>query len=209
MFNARHGGEPARLKMSNWLDAQNDVWLNKDRLSHMAEPERMYFAEMKVMYQSGKGNHLVPFLVPADTVAALDKLCDGDTRAQSGVSATNKYLFPSTHHSADHVYGWYAVHRISTSAAVKQVDLITSTKMRHRVSTIYVSLDVPQNQRQNFYRHMGHSADINASIYEAPLAELEVTHVGRVLEMIDRGHGFQKSSSHHKPTESSSADAVC
>jgi len=193
--------------MCNWLDAKNDVWLNKDRLSHMAEPERMYSAEMKVMYQSGKGNHLVPFLVPADTVAALDKLCDGDTRAQSGVSATNKYLFPSTHHSADHVYVWYAVHGISTSAAVKQVDLIMATEMRHRVST-YVSLDVPQNQRQNFYRHMGHSADINASIYQAPLAELEVTHVSRVLEMTDHGHGFQKSSSRHRPTESSSADAV-
>ena len=104
LFNARHGGEPTRLKMSNWLDTKNDVWLNKDRLSHMAEPERMYVAEMKVMYQSSKGNHLVPFLVPADTMAALDELCDSETWAQSGVSATNEYLFPSTHHSADHVY---------------------------------------------------------------------------------------------------------
>jgi len=86
------------------------------------------------------------------------------------------------------------------------VNLITATKMHHRVSTIYASLDVPQNQRQNFYRHMGHSSNINASIYQAPLAELEVSQVGRVLDMIDRGHGFQQSTSCH--TQSSSADAA-
>jgi len=47
--------EPARLNMSNWLDVKNDVWLNKDHLSHMTESKRMYFDERKVMYQSGKG----------------------------------------------------------------------------------------------------------------------------------------------------------
>ena len=205
LFNARRGGEPARLMLSNWEDAKNDAWLHKDRLSHMAEEEKSFFSQMKVMYQSGKGNHLVPFLVPADTIAALDKLCDSETRAQSGVADSNRYLFPSTHQSPDHIYGWYAVNRVAQCAGVRDVKLITATKMRHRVSTIYASLDVPMNQRQNFYRHMGHSADINASIYQAPLAELEVTQVGRVLQQIDQGHGFQQSSSCRIASSSSPA----
>ena len=202
LFNARRGGEPARLMLSNWEDEKNDAWLHKDCLSHMAEEERSFFSQMKVMYQSGKRNHLVLFLVPADTTAALDKLCDSETRAQSRVADTNRYLFPSTHQSPDHVYGWYAMNCVAQCAGVKVVKLITATKMRHRVSTIYASLDVPLNQRQNLYRYM---ADINASIYQAPLAELEVTQVGRVLQKIDRGHGLQQSSSCRITSSSSSA----
>jgi len=69
MFYARWGDEPARLIMSNWEDAKSDSWLHRDRLSHMTETERLFFSKMKVMYQSEKGNHLVLFLVPADTMA--------------------------------------------------------------------------------------------------------------------------------------------
>ena len=50
---------------------------------------------------------------------------------------------------------------------------------------MYAALDVSPNERHNFYKHMGHSALINESIYQAPLAEVEVTHVGRVLEAIE------------------------
>jgi len=66
LFNARRGGEPARLTLSNWIDARNGVWLSHDRLIEMADVDKQLFSDMKVMYQSGKGNHLVPVLVPAD-----------------------------------------------------------------------------------------------------------------------------------------------
>jgi integrase len=149
------------------------------------EVEQNLFNEMKVIYQTGKGNHLVPFLVPRDTIAALDKLCDAETRNVSGISNRNRYLFPSTQGSADHVYGWYAVHKICLEAGVDNPTLMTATKMRHRISTLYAGLEIPEAQRAHFYKHMGHSGNINASIYQAPLAEIEITQVGRVLQMFD------------------------
>ena len=187
LFNARRGGEPARLTITNWLDALNDVWLDPIRLKAMDEVDRAHFKDLKVIYQSGKGNHLVPFLVPHDTIPALNRLCDVEIRAQSDVSPTNHYLFPSTQQSNEHVYGWYAVHKDCVSAGVKQPNLLTATKMRHRISTIYAALEVPENQRTNFYKHMGHSANINATIYQTPPAEIEVGQIGRILQSIDNG----------------------
>jgi len=32
---------------------------------------------------------------------------------------------------------------------------------------------------------MGHSANINSSVYQAPLAEIEVTQVGKILKALD------------------------
>lgn len=152
----------------------------------MTEEELQLFSDIKVMYQTGKGNHLVPFLVPQDTQAALDKLSDEETRNDSGILPTNDYLFPSTKYSTEHVYGRYAVRRICIDAGVTKPSNLTATKMRHRVSTLYASLDLPENQRCHFYKHMGHSASTNASIYQAPLAEIEISQVGKVLQTLDR-----------------------
>jgi len=60
----------------------------------MPQPDRSLFAELKIMYQTGKCNDLVPFLVPQDTYKALDKLSDPAIRNDCGVSPTNSYLFP-------------------------------------------------------------------------------------------------------------------
>ena len=136
-----------------------EAWsVDQERIQNMSEPDRSVFRDMKVMYQTGKGNHLVPFLVPADTMSALDKLCDVYTRNDCGVLSSNTYLFPSTNNSAEHVYGWLAVHKVAEAAGVERVDLVTATRVRHRVSTLYAALDIPPNQRSNFYQHMGNSS---------------------------------------------------
>ena len=47
---------------------------------------------------------------------------------------------------------------------------------------MYQALDIPEAQQSAFYRHMGHSRNINENIYQAPIAELEVRHIGAVLK---------------------------
>ena len=42
-------------------------------------------------------------------------------------------------------------------------------------------MDVPEDKREAFYRHMGHSEKINKDVYQAPLALNEVTQVGKYL----------------------------
>ena len=153
----------------------------------MDDEERLLFQNMKVLYQIGKGMHLVPFLVPDDLMPAMDKLCDAQTRHDCGIQATNPYLFPSTQQSSSHVYGWLAVNKICKSAGVQDPQLLTATKMRHKISTLYAALEIPESQPSHFYKHMGHSANINETIYQAPLAEIEVSQVGRVLRQFENG----------------------
>lgn len=48
------------------------------------------------MYMTGKGNrHLVPILLPPDTVLDLKKLADPELRKKGGVLQSNKFLFAS------------------------------------------------------------------------------------------------------------------
>jgi hypothetical protein len=84
--------------------------------------------------------------------------------------------------SNEHVYSWYAVIKVAIEAKVEQLKLFTATKMRHQVSTMYTGLDIPDQERIHFYKHMCHSA---ATIYQAALAEIEITQVRIVLTLFD------------------------
>jgi hypothetical protein len=181
LFNARRGGEPARLKLADWHDASNQVWFDRSRVEAMPAEEKEFFSGCTIMYQTGKGiNHLVPVIVPTDTVPALQKLADIEMRKECGILEDNPYLFPSSQSSEGHASGWHTISRVCESAGVQQSE-VTATKMRYLASTLYAGLDIPEAKRHAFYRHMGHSQTINENIYEAPLAEVEVREVGAIL----------------------------
>ena len=192
VFNARRGGEPARLVISEWLDAEHNRWLRDggascpQQTSPVTSVEFSTFKNLKVTYQGGKGvNHLVPVLIPSDVFEAMRVLSDDSIRQSAGVHPENKYMFPSTQFATTHVNGWQAVHKVCVSAQIQEPEKMTATKMRHRVSTLYAAMDIPENERHLFYKHMGHSEAINQHIYQAPLAEAEVVKVGRCLMTID------------------------
>ena len=65
--------------------------------------------------------------------------------------------------------------------------MITATKQRHRVSTIFAALDLPQFERDSFFEHMGYGEDINTNVYQAPPAIKELVVVGKHLTNIDEG----------------------
>ena len=185
LFNARRGGEPARLLVSEWKDGENGVWFDRNRIEKLSEEDARLFSEMMLTYQSGKGDkHLVPVLIPRDVVKGMEILCDPEVRDQADVLERNIFMFPATHKSTVHVNGWHSVSRICSAAEV-EAGKVTATKQRHRISTLYASLDVSETERPMFYQHLGHSAEMNANVYQAPLAEKEIRLVGSRLLAID------------------------
>jgi len=147
LFNARRGGEPARLLVSEWKDGENRVWFDHNRTDKLSEED----AEMMLTYQSGKGDkHLVPVLIPRDVVKGMEILCDPEVRDQADVLERNIFMFPATHKSTVHVNGWRSVSRICSAAEV-EAGKVTATKQRHRISTLYASLNVSETERPMFY----------------------------------------------------------
>lgn len=63
LFNARWGGEPARLTLNEWDEAENRAWLNSETLEQCDKVEKKLSANFKLTYQAGKrNNHLVPII---------------------------------------------------------------------------------------------------------------------------------------------------
>lgn len=187
LFNARRGGEPARLLLTEFKEAVDGVWLDRERLDEIDHPiEKALIKSLKITYQSGKGSvRLVPVLIPQDCVPALQILADPEKRKVSGVAFENPFLFPSTQNSTNHASGWHTTHNICVKLNINSAATLTATKNRHRVSTLFASLDLPYHQQQAFYEHMGHGESINQHIYQAPPALTEILTVGKHLKTID------------------------
>ena len=153
----------------------------------LPEWEQELFKQFHIAYQTGKGNHLVPVLIPNVCLKGLEILANVHTRKEAGVVQNNMYMFPNTEQSPNHVSGWACIYKMCMLAGVSKPELLTATKQRHRISTIYSSLDVPENEREYFFKHMGHSREVNMGTYQYPLAVMEITKVGKHLQAIDSG----------------------
>ena len=188
LFNARRGGEPARMLLSEWKDAEKNAWIDKQRVDCMMGPlEKELMTDMKLAYQAGKGSRrLVPVLFPKDTLAPIQKLIE--ERVECGISDDNPYLFPNTGLSNDHVIGWNSIQTVAKQLGneLDKPSLLTADKFRHRASTLFASLDVPREQREAFFRHMGHTESINRDVYQSPMALKEITEVGSFFNTLDK-----------------------
>jgi hypothetical protein len=188
LLNARRGGEVGRLSISEWEEAENDGWIDKQRMNELLEEQKLLVKSLKIAYLSGKGNkHVVSLLIPNDTIKAMQYLSKVDVRENSGIAKDNKFLFASTQHSDVQFSGWHALKSVCAKVRMEKPELVTWTNNRHRVSTIYAGLDISESDRDLFYKHMGHSAQMNRDVYQAPLALSSVTSVGKRLLDIEVG----------------------
>ena len=129
----------------------------------------------------------MPVLFPKDTVPlpAIEKLVE--IRAECGIAENNPFLFPNTESSLDHVIGSTSIKSVVDKLVdkLKSPHLMTADKFRHRAATLFGQMDLPQENRDIFYRHMGHSEQINKDVYQCPLAIREIREVGSFLKEID------------------------
>ena len=171
LYNGRRGEEPSRMLLSQWDDAENGVWLPKDQVEAVEDPaERYLIGQFQLAYLHGKGQKFVHVIIPLDVVEAVRVLVR--YREKQDIRANNIFVF-ATKHSKSHCSGWHAVRDVCVKGRVT----INATRNRHRLSTIYASLDMTPEHQKVFLDHIGHEAAINRDNYQCPIGLKEVIKV--------------------------------
>ncbi|XP_057290065.1 uncharacterized protein LOC130612732 isoform X2 [Hydractinia symbiolongicarpus] len=197
LFNGRRGGEPARLLLREWQEAEEGTWLDRQRFDVVDND-----GDLKITYQTGKGvNHLVPVLIPKDIFFAMRTLADKEIRRNVGISETNPYLFPSTQNSERHFSGWHSLTNVCEYLPIKDKSRITGTTNRHRLSTLMAAIDLTDAERELVYKHFGHSRDMNENVYQAPAAHQQLSSTGKHLLNIDTGSLDVREKTKDKKTD--------
>ena len=184
LFNARRGGEPSRLTLKEWEQADKGVWLTGNNAPDTTNEKTMQLLKsLKIAYQGGKGLKLVPCLIPQECHRLLRHIASAEVRSDSGVHPQNIFLFPSTKNSKDPVNGWYCIEEICKAANLPNA--LNATEIRHRASTLFSTKDASEPEREAFFEHMGHSETVNKNIYQTPKAVREVYQIGSFFYSID------------------------
>ena len=188
LFNARRGDEASRILVEEWENAEKNVWVPDNQVEKISdEAEKYLVGKYKLAYLAGKGKKFVPVLIPIDLIPGIRLL--KANREAFGILENNDFLF-ATKSRRSHCSGGHALKRVCRKG---QIDLtITATKMRHRISSLYSSLDMKPEDRKIFLEHMGHNEITNKENYACPPGVEEVRVMSRVLNCIDEGMVFLK-----------------
>lgn len=185
LYNARRGEEAARMMVTEWNDARNKVWLADMDIESVDDPAEQYLANQYLLaYMHGKGKKFVPILIPKDIVGALDILMK--YRQSYGIKEKNKFVFASKG-SYNHCSGWNAMNSITAMIPLK----INATMNRHRISTIYSSLDMSPADAKIYFHHLSHSDNTARDNYRCPPGIQETLVMGRILQNVDEGNFFR------------------
>ena len=183
LFNARRGEEAPRMLFSEWDAAENNVWLPNEQIQKITdEAEKFLVGQYKLCYILSKGKMFVPVLIPNDIVHGIRLLVK--ERSNYNISENNNFVFATAKRSS-HCSGWHALSEVCSAAGVEIP--ITATGMRHRLSTIYASLNMPADQKKIFLEHMGHEEHINKDNYQCPRGVQAVKVMGRILKTVEQG----------------------
>jgi hypothetical protein len=184
LFNGRRGNEITTMRISHFKDATSRRWVQQDPIQ---SGDENFLKRFLITYIPGKGNRMVPVIIPQDVVEGMQIIIDSDRRREVGVSSKNQFAFANTGLSSNHILGWPCINNLCKNAGVKQPNLLTATKQRHRLSTEFASLDLTEGERKLFFDHLGHEAQVNEHTYQHPLAYRELTTVGKQLVKFDGG----------------------
>ena len=89
ILNARRGSEPARMLLKDFNERHS--WISQGMSKELT-------AKYAITFIMGKGNTLVPVLLPRECEKAMVMLADGANRAHAGISP--KERFPLCIHAA-------------------------------------------------------------------------------------------------------------
>ncbi|XP_066926579.1 uncharacterized protein [Clytia hemisphaerica] len=192
-FNARRGGEVARMKLTHWKGVLDNRWKRRKDFQDLDDVEKKIAERLSICYVEGKkkrkssvGN-LVPILFTPDAVEAIKAL--EKRRAFAGITEKNSYLFPR---GEMYVRGWDALQGIAKKIeGLNKPKLLTPSRTRKYLSTLLQLLDMNDAELTWITNHMGHTKDIHLNWYRKEDATLELTKVAKVLYAVDRGDNLK------------------
>ena len=76
---------------------------------------------------------------------------------------------------------------------------MNATNQHGRISTMYASLEVAEEVRAYFFKHMGHSEHVNVGTYQRLLPVHGMSNVGAVIANIDASMAVQKRTKPQEP----------
>jgi hypothetical protein len=190
-YNGRRVNEPGYITIAEMRDSFDDKWIDKRALDRQCtDEEKKKISLFHIAYADAKNTSTeVSTIIPKTLKCVISKLMDTVNRKKAGVHDDNIFVFAQTHNSEEHASGWHDVANIIEKAlpTFSTKEKISSTIVRHYLSTLFAELRLGKEATDIFCKHLGHNPKVNAMVYQAPLAIRTLLEVAPFLDQVDSG----------------------
>lgn len=163
-FNGRRVNEPGRMKIKHMKEAFSSEWISQTSLNKLPEDgQSEAMKDFYITFIEGKNTGtLVDVIIPKSLGKYLEILMSPKARVNAGIHPDNDYVFPQTGNSQDHCSGWHDVSFVVQSC--KNMPSLNATDIRHFLSTAFAGVNNTDKVRKLFYKHLGHSEEVNKEV---------------------------------------------
>ena len=189
-FNARRGGEPSKVTLSDWDGVEKDRWKKSLDIENLTNPvEKLLAQRLRLCYIEGKKKRkgsrskaLVPILFTEEVVDAVRVLIKN--REIAKISPDNVFVFASgkEHHR---LRGWDTLQSVAKKHELSHPHLITPTRTRKYLATMLQLMDLTEAELNWVTNHLGHTKDVHFAWYRKEDSTLELTKMATILTAVD------------------------
>ena len=185
VFNRRRPIEVAGILVGSYRSRSTSSNVDEVLVGKLSKSEAEHFNSLDMLKSKGKGNQIVPVLIPPECQAGLQWIADEDVRMQAGVSSC-KYMFASGSKSNPVLSPNENLRKCAEEAGLTHPERLGGNAMRHYMATVTQTLSLTDFQFQHVLKHFGHTRKVHLENYRLAAPVVERLEVGKILMMQDR-----------------------
>ena len=195
VFNRRRPIEVAGILVGSYRGRSTSSNVDEVLVGKLSKTEAEHFNSLDMLKSKGKGNQIVPVLIPPECQAGLQWIADDDVRMRVGVSSC-KYMFASGSKSNPVLSPNDNLRKCAEEAGLKHPERLGVNAMRHYMATVTQTLSLTDFQFQHVLKHFGHTRKVHLENYRLAAPVVERMEVGEILLMQDRNvqHLFKEKA---------------
>ena len=185
IFNRRRPLEVAGIKLSSYNNRKTSADIDDALMKKLTGAEKQVFDELGLLQTKGKGQQIVPVIIPPECEKGLDWVATPSVRKDAGV-LDNEYIFASGSQTSPVFSPTYALRQVAYEAGCKHPERIGGVLLRHYMATLTQTMSLTEFQFQHVLKHLGHTRKVHLENYRIDAPVIERIELGKILMMQDR-----------------------
>ena len=185
IFNRRRPLEVAGIKVSSYKNRKTSADIDDAIMKKLTGAEKRAFDELGLLQTKGKGQQIVPVLIPPECEKGMEWLTAPSVREAAQVQ-DNEYIFASGSPSSPVFSPTYVLRQAAYEAGCKHPERIGGVLLRHYMATLTQAMSLTEFKFQHVLKHMGHTRKVHLENYRVDAPVIERIELGKILMMQDR-----------------------
>ena len=189
--NSRRGGEVSRLRISKAKEGLAGDWMPPQCIIEQMPDEQtnMMRQYLHFLVAGKKANTEVDFIIHTDFRPAFEFLVSEENRKKLGINSGNTFVFTNKR-----CKGSLPVHQrfVEVCEEAGLAEKLNATDMRHYAST-YLTADMTDEERETFFKFMGHSKEISKNVYSCRPVLQTMTLLSKIQSSLNMGHNIHNA----------------